>query len=290
MQDLIIKLLSGSYPLHEVMFVRTSIAMVIILAVMRVEVGWGGLRTNRAGAHVARGVLIVIANSAYFLALAAMPLAEAMAVFFVAPLIITALSALILKEPVGPRRWAAVAVGMLGVIAILRPGGETFSPVTLLPVLGAIAYAIMQVITRRLGATDPASTMALYVQMTFMVVCLTMYNVAGDGAFADGDDPSLQFLLRAWVVPSTYDAGVMVLVGIIHGASSYLLTQAYRSAAPSVVAPFEYTALPLAAGLGFFAFGQLPDGLATLGIALIVSSGLYALYRETRRRQEARTG
>ncbi|NKC13883.1 MAG: EamA family transporter [Gammaproteobacteria bacterium] len=287
-QDMTVKWMSDSYPLHQVMLVRASVATLIILLIMRVEIGWRGLRTSRPGAHLARSLLTVLANSTYFLGVAVMPLAEAMAVFFVAPLLITALSALLLRDPVGPRRWTAVAIGLTGVIMILRPGAEAVSLVALLPLAGACAYAAMQIITRRLGTTDPASTMAFYIQMTFIAVSTTMYLIAGDGALAHGADPALQFLLREWITPTPRDGAIMVAVGVVNGAVSYLLSQAYRSAEPSLVAPFEYTALPLAVGLGFLVFGDIPDTQASLGIVLIIGSGLYAMYRETvRRRQRA---
>jgi drug/metabolite transporter (DMT)-like permease len=284
-QDVGIKWMSGDYPLHQVVLVRASVAACMLLVMLRIEVGWRGLRTAYPGLHLARGCLIAVANSAYFLALAAMPLAEAMAIFFVAPLIITALSALVLKEQVGPRRWSAVAVGMVGVVIMLRPGTEAFSPVALLPLIAATAYAIMQTITRRLGTTDPASSMALYVQVVFIVVCTTMFLSVGDGRYSTGDDASLDFLLRAWVIPATSDLVLMLMVGVINGFGAYLISQAYRSAEAAVVAPLEYVALPLAMLWGYLVFADTPDSSAALGIGLIVASGLYTFFRETRLRR-----
>lgn len=288
-QDVTIKWISGDYPLHQIVLVRASVAACMLLVMLRIEVGWRGLRTAYPRLHLARGLLIVVANTTYFLALAAMPLAEAMAVFFVAPLIITALSAIFLKEPVGPRRWTAVTVGMIGVVVMLRPGTDAFTPVALLPLIGAVAYAVMQTITRRLGTTDPASSMALYVQVVFILVCTTMFVSVGDGRFATGENPSIDFLLRAWIRPPPADLAVMVGVGVINGMGAYLISQAYRSAEAAVVAPLEYVALPFAILWGFLVFGDVPDAVAGTGITLVVGSGLYTFFRETHlRRQRAR--
>jgi drug/metabolite transporter (DMT)-like permease len=285
-QDVTIKWMSGDYPLHEVVMVRATVAALMLIIMLKIEVGWRGFRTAYPGLHFARGALIVVANSTYFLALAAMVLAEAMAIFFVAPLIITALSALVLKERVGPRRWSAVAVGMAGVIIMLRPGSDAFSFTALLPLVAATCYAIMQTLTRRLGTTDPASAMAFYVQVVFIVVCTSMFVFAGDGRYATGDNASLDFLLRAWVMPSGFDALLMGGVGVINGFGAYFISQAYRSADAAVVAPLEYVALPLAMVWGFLVFQDVPDGPAALGIGLIISSGLYTFFRETHLRKQ----
>ncbi|MDE0213338.1 MAG: DMT family transporter, partial [Deltaproteobacteria bacterium] len=122
LQDATIKWLSGTYPLHEVILVRASSAVAVTLLAMRLEGGFRLWRTRRAGLILARSILLVVANSAFFLGLASMSIAEATSIFFIAPVLITALTALVLREPVGLRRWAAVCVGLAGVIVILRPG------------------------------------------------------------------------------------------------------------------------------------------------------------------------
>ena len=289
-QDVLMKWLSGDYPLHEIVFFRASLAAMLTLVVMRFEGGLWLLRTHRLGTHLLRGGLIVIANSCYFLALADMTLAEASALFFVAPLIITALSAGLLREYVGPRRWAAVCIGLSGVIVMLRPGDGIVRLIALLPLLSAISYACMQITTRHLGATEKASTMAFYIQITMLVVSACVGLIAGDGRYAPDDNPSLEFLLRAWTVPGPVDALLFAATGTLNAIGGYCVSQAYRLTAAPVVAPFEYVALPLAVMWGFVVFGDLPDSTTILGIALIAGSGLYVLHRETlhlrRRRAE----
>ena len=280
LQDAVIKWLSGDYPLHEIVLVRTASAIGVTLFVMRLEGGIHLMRTRRLGLQLTRSGLLVVANCAFYLALAAMTIAEATSIFFVAPLLITALSALVLREPVGPRRWAAVCVGLAGVIVMLRPGEGAVQWVALLPIVAAGAYALMQTITRRLGVTERASTIAFYAQAGFIAASVAIGLVAGDGRFAPEDDASLAFLLRAWTVPSAADAAVFLAIGAINGVGGYLMSQAYRISQPAAIAPFEYVALPMSVMWGVVFFGNWPDMITYAGMTLICGSGLYVLHRE----------
>ncbi len=279
--DSLIKLLSDAYPLHEIVFGRSLIALCLAMLFAHFEGGLRGLRTHRLPLHLCRGLLLVVANMSYFLALAALPLAEAAAIFFVAPLMITALSVPLLGEKVGVRRWIAVGIGMAGVIVMLRPGAEVIEVAALLPVLAAFCYSLMQMITRRLGVTDKASTMAFYIQLTFVFVSAAMGLTVGDGALAGDGHRSVQFLLRAWVWPSPGDALLIAACGCLVGFGAYFLSQAYRLAEANVIAPFEYIALPFAVLWGFIFWNDLPDWVAILGIAMIAGSGLFAFFRES---------
>ena len=173
--DVAIKFLSGDYALHEVVLIRSIVGMAIMICcVLPFQGGFAALRTSRIGMHLLRALCVVCSNLFYFLGLAAMPLADAVAVFFVAPLMITALSVPLLKERVGPRRWFAVGLGLTGVIVMLRPGPTTFHAAALLPLASAFCYALMHMMTRRMGMSERAVTMAFYVQLAFIVVCLMM--------------------------------------------------------------------------------------------------------------------
>ena len=289
--DMLIKQLSGGYPLHQIVFARSAIGIIISLGLVKLEGGWHLLRTKHPGLHVLRGVLVVIANMAFFLALAALPLAEATALFFAAPLFITLLSIPILGEKVGVMRLSAVAVGFVGVVIMQRPwaGDETLHAsrlVLLLPVLAAITYALNQLMTRKLGVTAKASVLSLYIQAVFIVVSVAFYLVAGDGRFVDETSmASMQFLLRAWVWPAPGDGWVFLGLGLNAAIIGYCLSQAYRMADAATVAPFEYVGLPLAVFWGFVIFGDLPSWEVWVGIALILGSGLFVFLRE---RQKAR--
>jgi S-adenosylmethionine uptake transporter len=284
LQDSIVKWLGASYPLHQIVLTRALIAIILILAVLAASARLGDLKTTRWSLHLVRGVLLVLTNSLFFFALIAMPIAEAVAMFFVAPLFITLLSAVLLREQVGPRRLAAVLVGFVGVVVMVRPGSGSFSYVALLPVVAAGTYAVLQILTRRLGTTDSAAAMAVYVHATFIIAAVLVGLAVGDGRYAGGDDPSLNFLLRPWHTPTGEDVPLFALVGLLIAAASVLLSQAYRTTEAATVAPFEYIALPFATLWGFLFWGDVPDVTALLGMALIVGSGVFIILRTERLR------
>ena len=280
LMDSLIKLLSGGYPLHQIVMVRSLIALLLTLFIVHFEGGLHLLRSSRPGLHLSRGLLIVIANMSYYLALSSMPLGEVAAIFFVSPLFITAMSVPLLGEQVGWRRWVAVVVGFIGVIIMMRPSVNSFNYAALLPILAAFAYGLTQIITRRLGTTDVASVMSFYISLTFIGIAGGFWIVAGDGSYAGDFGPEMEFLLRTWRWPDFNDAALMVVIGILVTIVGYLLSQAYRVADASVVAPFEYIALPLAIFWGYLFWRDVPDVQAMVGILLIVGSGLYVFVRE----------
>jgi drug/metabolite transporter (DMT)-like permease len=284
LQDSLVKLLGATYALHQIVLIRSLIAAVATLVVLAATARLALLRTRRWSLHLTRGLLLLVTNSAFFLALVAMPIAEAVAMFFVAPLFITLLSALLLGEPVGPRRLFAVLIGFAGVVIMVRPGSGLFGYVALLPVGAAATYAVMQIMTRRLGTTDSAATMACYIHVTFIVAGVAMGLAVGDGRFAGSDDPSLDFLLRSWRMPTGEDLPLFGLVGLLIAVASVLLSQAYRITEAATIAPFEYIALPLSAIWGFLFWGDVPDAIALLGMTLIVASGVFIVVRTERLR------
>lgn len=286
LNDMLIKQLSSGYPLHQIVFFRSAIGLLVSFVFLHFEGGLPALRTEQPLLHVLRGMLVVIANMSYFLALAVMPLADATALFFAAPLFITLLSIPILGEKVGPLRLGAVFVGFIGVVIMQRPWEPsdelTVSRIVLLlPVLAALTYALNQLMTRKLGVKAPASTLAIYIQGTFLLVSVAFYLVAGDGRYAlITTNASLEFLLRAWVWPAPSDQWVLLGMGVNGAFIGYCLSQAYRLADAATVAPFEYIGLPLAVFWGLMIFGDLPTWEVWTGIALILASGLFVFFRE----------
>ena len=279
--DAAIKFLAGGYALHEVVLIRSVIGLVIILVLIApLTDGRAIFRTKRLGLHLIRGFCVVMANMTFFLGLAAMPLADAVAIFFVSPLVITVFSVVFLGEHVGPRRWAAVVIGLLGVVIMMRPGTSAFQYASLLPVIAAIAYAGLHMLTRLIGRTESAATMAFYIQIVFIVICLIIGLAVGDGRYGDQTDPSLRFLLRAWVWPVASDIPILLLVGFGVALGGYFISQAYRVAEAAMVAPFEYLALPLSVLWGIIVFDEWPDAVSYLGMTLIFGAGLFVIWRE----------
>ena len=282
LNDVGIKFLSGDYPLHQIVFIRTLMALALTVGIIiPLEGGFHLLKTNHLKMHLFRGLSVVIANMVFFMGLAALPLSEATAIFFVSPLVITAFSVLFLAEKVGLRRWIAVFAGLVGALIIIRPGTDAFQAAAILPAIAAVAYASLHMMTRKIGRFEKASTMAFYTHLTFLIVSSFVGLVAGDGAFASTVHPSIDFLTRAWVMPSQRDLWVMLGVGVASGTGGYFITQAYRVCEAALIAPFEYLALVLAIIWGITIFGEIPDIWAWTGISLILGSGLFILWRES---------
>ena len=279
--DVAIKFLSGGYALHQVVLIRSVIGLLIIVTIIApMTTGWAIARTKKLKMHMLRGLCVVFANMTFFLGLAAMPLADAVAIFFISPLVITLFSVLFLGEVVGPRRWAAIAVGFIGVLVMMRPGTQAFQMASLLPLAAAFCYAGIHIITRRIGGTESAATMAFYIQMMFIVVGVSFGLIVGDGRFGDQSDPSLAFLFRAWSWPVAADYPVFLIIGVGIGIGGFLISQAYRVAEASYIAPFEYLALPMSVVFGMLIFQEYPGGWDYLGMALILGAGLFTVWRE----------
>jgi S-adenosylmethionine uptake transporter len=279
-QDVIIKGISGSYPVHEIVFVRGLFAAPALLLIARCERQLARLRSQRPGLHLLRASFFFLTYTCYYLALATLPLADVVTLFFVAPLFVTALSLPLLGERVGGREWLAVAVGFVGVIVAMRPGAGLTDPAAILPVLSALFYAIVCVITRRLGKTDSGSSIAFYSTTFMMAAGGVMGLLVGRGQLATGEHASVQFLLRPWMLPSWADLGLMALCGLIASVGYYCLAQAYRVAAAKIVAPFEYVAVPLSVLWGYLFWGDVPGAHVLLGMVIILGSGIYVLRRQ----------
>lgn len=280
--DVSIKFLSGAYPLHQIILIRALVGLAFLFILLRVTgLGFGQLLTRRPKDHLIRVSIVMVSNVTYFLGLAAMPLADAVAVAFVSPLLVTLLSILVLGEKVGPRRWAAVGVGMLGVLVMLRPGSGVIQPAAILVLISALCYASSHMMTRRMRDTESAFTLNFYVQCGFVLVSLAMGLTVGDGRFAGSPDASLAFLFRPWVWPPVHDWPAFVATGLAVGIGGLMMSQAYRLSEAALVAPFEYVGMPMAIFWGVVMFGTWPDATAWVGIALICGAGLYTLWRET---------
>ena len=287
MNDLAIKALSGTYALHQVILIRALIGIVLVLVVIRASgTGFAQLWTRRPMAHLFRVALTMVSNVTYFLGLAALPLADAVATAFVAPLFVTLMSAVLLGEKVGWHRWGAVVVGMVGVLVMVRPGSGMIQPASILVLISALCYAGTHMMTRRMRDTESAMTLAFFVQAGFIVVSATMGLIVGDGHLAGSSNVSLAFLFRPWIIPAATDLWAFALTGFAVGIGGMMMSQAYRTNEAALVAPFEYAGMPMAIFWGVVVFGTWPDHTAWLGIALICGAGLYTLWRETMHRRD----
>ena len=279
-QDLILKLLSGTYPLHQAMVIRSLTAAPLLLVLVHLNGGARTLFTPGLHRMIGRGFVMFIAYTSYYLALAALPLATTVALYFAAPLFITLLSVLILHEKVGPMRWLAVAAGFAGVIIMVRPGSDLFDWAAPLAVISGLTYGISMVAARKLGTTETAAALAFWGNAVFLGCALILSGIFGTGDFAGVGHKSVAFMTRGWVMPTGFGVGLMMACGVIAAAGLTLLTQAYRISESNVVAPFEYTALVWGVLYGWMFWSDWPDTTGWIGIGIIVGAGLFVIWQE----------
>lgn len=261
--DTLIKFLTADYPVPQLMFVRSLVAFLLVGGYTLWRGGGiAAMRTKRPWGHVWRAFAGLISMGCFFYAFRELPLADVYVLSFAGPLFITALSAPLLGEPVGWRRWAAVVVGFGGVVVMAQPSaGAPLVPV-LVGLCAALFYALAALAVRGLSRTETSASIVLYLLLTTTVV---------SGALT----------VPVWTAPTAFALGLMALVGAIGAGAQVLLTQAFRRAPPAVVAPFEYTGMVWASLFGWLVFGDLPTVPVIAGAMVIIGSGLYILHRET---------
>jgi drug/metabolite transporter (DMT)-like permease len=264
--DGLAKYLGGrGYPIWQIVFCRSLFSLVPILVIALNTGGLRRLATRRPVAHFLRSSIGLASLFCFFYAFREMPLADAMALSFSAPLFVTALSVPLLGERVGVHRWGAVMVGFVGVVVMIQPGSGLFQPIAFLVLASALFYALAIVLIRRLSESEPSVTIVFY---------FSLFGTVIGGLILPFD--------HVWPT-SWQDAGLFVLLGVMGGAAQLLMTQAYKHADAAVIAPFDYTAMLWAVAIGFIGWGDWPQPAVFLGVAVVIASGLYILHRETRR-------
>jgi drug/metabolite transporter (DMT)-like permease len=271
LHDAISKWLMQDYSIYQVLLLRTVFSLLPILIVLRHEGGTVRLRDARVWVCLGRGCLAVGSFVLFLSALPLMPLTDIFAIVMSAPLLISALSALVLKERVTFRRWVAILIGFFAVLVMVRPGGDVISRGALLALGSVVVYSVLMILTRRLGSTETAGAMTFYSALVFLAVGLIAAPFS-------------------WIRPTPSGVLLMAATGLLAGSAQYCLTQAFRIAPPSLVAPFEYTSLLWAMLFGFLVWGDVPTTLVLVSAAVVIVSGIYVLHDERatqRRNREA---
>lgn len=267
--DMLAKWLGQDYAAVEILFFRYFFGLLPIAVLVWHSGGLAALRTQRPGLHTLRAVLLFVALYLFFEALQRIPLADAIAAAFTAPLFITAMSGPVLGETVGVRRWVAVVTGFIGVLIILRPGSASFDPAILLVLGSAFSFSLMVLLTRRMTRTESN-------------VVLVTYSTLGAGL------ASLPFLAFVWQAPAGEDMGLFLLLGIIGSIAAYLIVAAYRNAPVAIIAPFDYTALIWGVIFGWLIWNDQPELPVWIGATIVCSSGVYITHRESKLHRQSR--
>jgi drug/metabolite transporter (DMT)-like permease len=267
-----VRWLSSRYPVGELIFVRSFFAMIPVIAWLM----WRGLTLASARpvallGHVRRGMIGSTGMACGFISLSLLPLADAVAIGYATPLLVVILAVVVLKEKVRAYRWSAVFIGLIGVLVMLSPHLSGTVPVSgvaagsaigaMIALAGAACSAGATIEVRQLTRTETtASIVTVFMMMTSLL--------------------SLCTLFFGWVTPNLLDAAVMIALGILGGIGQITLTESYRYADASLVAPFEYTTMIWAVALGFFILGEWPQNVVFIGAGIVIVSGLFVLWRE----------
>lgn len=259
--DAIAKELSGRYAVTQLVWARFFFHFIFLTPIVLYRYGVDALRPRQPLLQVVRGGFLLAATILFFAAIAAMPIADALALLFVSPMIVTALSPVLLGETVGVRRWSAVIVGFLGALIILRPGLGIAQAASILALGAGCAFACYTLATRKLSGSAPP------------LVTLAYTAVLGAGLMSLA-------VIPYWRTPSVTDLALMAAIGAIAASGHFLLIRAFDYAPASLLAPYSYSEIVVATVIGYAWFGDFPDGWTWTGIAVIVASGIYISWRE----------
>ncbi len=266
--DTLVKWLAADYPIYQIMFFRSAVALLPISLFIMGAGGWRVLKTAHPGLHLLRGCIGVSAMFTAFTGISKMPLADAMAIFHSAPILMTALSVPLLKEVVGIRRWAAVSIGFCGVLLVVKPGTEVFSQGALYMVVAAFFVAFASNLIRIMARYDDAACITFYFTVAATVVS------------------SIMSLLWGWQTPSLKDSALLASVGVLGGCGQYLMTLSLKNAEVGLVSPLKYLMIVFGGILGFLIWEEVPDTFSLIGIVIIITSGVYTMQREARLKRQ----
>lgn len=261
----LIRYLSANISSFEIAFFRNAVGLIAVLPWVA-HVGLGSFRTQKFKLYLSRGSIGVIAMWMWYAALGMMPLAEAITLNFTVALWMIPVAIVLLKERIGPRRWAATAVGFAGVLIVLQPGAEAFSLGGLLAIASALLFALSMCIIKLLSKTETPTQIVFYMNLIMTPLSL---------------GPAIVF----WSNPSWTELGLLTAIGLIALAGHFSMARALSLAEASALMPLDYTRLPFAILIGYFAFGEFPGVWTWVGGAIIIGSALYIARREMRVRK-----
>ena len=268
--DGLAKLLSARYPTFEIVWARYFFHFILLLPLVLHRYGSAAFSLQRPGLQLFRGSLLMVSTACFFGAIASIPLADTLAVVFVYPFVVTALSPWFLGERVGIWRWGAVAVGFIGALIVIRPGFQALSPAMLMALGAGCIYAVYVLVTRKMAGSDPPLKTLL---MTGVVGTVVMTLI-------------LPFV---WITPTPADLAIMASLGVLAAAGHYMIIVAHEWASAPQLAPYSYVEIVSATVVGYVLFRDLPAPMTWLGIIIIVLSGIVIAWREGSVARRART-
>ena len=263
MKDGFAKYLGGVYPILELLWTQYCLMLLVVFPIIVVRHGWKALWPSHIYSQISRGLMSITAIGLFYFSITQIPLADAMALIFISPIVVTALSPLILGEKVGIRRWVAVITGFVGICFIVQPGFQEVTLGTLASLVAGVIWAFFQITTRQLAQQE--------------VPLVTVFCTSLIGAVATNS-----LLPLFWVTPTILDGSMMLVMAGFASVGQAFLIYAFVAAPAAVIAPFVYVSIIVAVTIGYFAFGEFPSTTAWLGIFIVSASGVYIAIREAK--------
>ncbi len=288
-QDMVIKAYADRFSILQIMCLRSVVALLVLAFIVWLKGGASGFVPHRPWVMLLRGLLGFFAYLGYYLAIAAMPIAQVVAIVFTAPIFVTVFSSLLLGERVGPRRWSAVLVGFLSVLLVLGPGGNFLQLAAFLALFAAATYAAMILLTAAVNQHNNGWQISFYASIAFLVGSVLAAMVVSLWSPVHAKNAALDFLLRDWAPANTAQLMMFLSLGLITAFGQYGLVMAYSVAPMSTVAPFEYTYIIWAVLFGYWFWGEVPGATTVIGIVIIIACNLYILYRERQIELQSKT-
>ncbi len=278
-QDTLMKAYLGDYTIWMLLFMRSCMAVAIMVPLVLILSRPHLLRTRFMGLHIIRGALFGTGFAVFYMAFPFMGLAEATTIFFSAPLMIALLAVVFLGERIGRHRIGALILGFTGVLIAVNPTGVVFSWITLLPLLSALLYATSQILARLIGDRESSLTVGLYTLVWSGPVVLALGY--GMNTFVEFGD-EFRHMRWSWPRVATKDLLGLVSIGLTGLAGYVLLSRAYQVAEPSKISLFDYCYLPMATTFAWIIWAELPPFNTVIGMLLVIGSGVYIGLREMR--------
>lgn len=266
-----VKTMSVSYPLSELLLLRFVFAMLFFWVILLSTGGVRGLATKRLWDHGFRSASGITSLALFYYAISEIPMADATALTYSAPIFITFLSIFLLRETIGIQRWIAVIAGFVGVLLIAQPGGSGWNAGIVAGIASAVTGALVAIWLRRLSSSEKSVTIGIYYNTSGTLVCLVWA------------------LLSGWILPQGSDFILLLVFGLMCGAQQWLLTISFRYAEASLLAPFEYVTMIFAAFAGYYFWDEIPVSTTWLGAGVIAASGIYIFLRRQKIRKVKET-
>ena len=283
-QDAIIKAMSGTYPVYETMLIRSLTSSPILAVWLAFTHGLQALITPLWPRILLRALILCSAYFAFILSIAAMPMANTVAIYFTMPFFVAGLDGPFFGERVPIYRWIAIIAGFAGVIVMVRPGVQAFEPASLLALYSAFGYAVGQMMGRNLAQRVAPLVIANWQNAVYVIFALAVGTIVQATGFAGENYKSLAFLTRPFVLPALQDFLVLSAVGVLAAFTMMSFISAYKLAESSFVAPFEYSGMGWAVMYGLLFFNDFPDPWTWGGMAIVTGAGLFMLAMDRRRR------